>query len=115
VSLCASRDKKLQLVAVTIRLGRTVAAVCGGGAVVFAVGLGVAGADEPRSDATVPSSSVTPTGGGGGAITVRPVGGGACIIGLNCGCIPHRTCPTPHPRPGTAGAEQHNAPAPQNP
>ena len=98
------------------RVGRTAAAICGGAALVLAVGLGVAGADESPSGATAPSSSVAPTdGGGGGAITVRPVGGGACIIGLNCGCIPHRTCPTPHPRPGTAGGDQHNAPAPQNP
>jgi hypothetical protein len=104
------------LVAVTIRLGRTAAAVCGAAALVFAVGLGVAGADEPWSGATLPPTSVAPTAGdGGGAISVRPVGGGACIIGLNCGCIPHRTCPTPHSRPGTAGAEQHNPPAPENP
>jgi hypothetical protein len=62
------------------------------------------------------STSVAPTGtDGGGAIPVQPVGGGACIIGLNCGCIPHHTCPTPHLRPGTAGANPHNAPPPQNP
>ncbi|MCV7092524.1 hypothetical protein [Mycobacterium interjectum] len=96
------------------------AAVCSGAAVFFAVGLGLAGvqggAGEPLTSAPSSSSGVAPTGGdGGGAITVQPVGGGACIIGLNCGCLPRRTCPTPHPRPGTAGAEQHNAPAPQNP
>ncbi|WP_156764841.1 hypothetical protein [Mycobacterium sp. 1081908.1] len=97
----------------TIRVGRAAAAVCGGAALVLAAGLGVTGADESRGGATAPPSSVAPT--GGGAISVRPAGGGACIVGLNCGCIPHRTCPTPHPRPGTAGANQHNAPAPQNP
>ena len=111
---------KLQLVAVTIRVARTVATVCGGAALVFAVGLdlrgGQAGADEPPSGVTAPSSSVAPTAGdGGGAISVQPVGGGGCIIGLNCGCIPRRTCPTPHARAGTGDANQHNAPAPQNP
>ncbi|OBA70734.1 hypothetical protein A5641_02850 [Mycobacterium sp. 1554424.7] len=100
----------------TIRIGRTAAAVCGGGALVLAAGFGVAGADEPSTGATAPASSVAPTtGGGGGAISVRPAGGGACIVGLNCGCIPHRTCPTPHPRPNNTGENQHNAPAPQNP
>ncbi len=95
------------------------AAVCGGAALVFAVTLGTVGAradaGEALNKAMSPSSSAAATGDGGGAIPVQPVGGGACIIGLNCGCIPHRTCPTPHARPGTAGANQHNAPAPQNP
>ena len=104
------------MVTVTHRLGMAAAAVCGGAALVFAVGLGQAGADEPLSSAISPSSSVAPAPPApGGAIPVQPVGGGACIIGLNCGCIPHRTCPTPHPRPGTSGANQHNDPAPPNP
>jgi hypothetical protein len=94
------------------------AAWCGGVALALAAGLGVSGADEPPTAAAVPPTSVVPAPtppGDGGALPVQPVGGGACIIGLNCGCIPHRTCPTPHARPGTAGANQHNAPAPQNP
>ncbi len=96
------------------------AAVCGGAALVFAVGFGTVGAQsgagEPLNSAMSPSSSVAANAdGGGGAIPVQPVGGGGCIIGLNCGCIPHRTCPTPHARPGTAGDNQHNAPAPQDP
>jgi hypothetical protein len=96
------------------------AAVCGGAALVFAVGFGTvgaqAGAGAPLSSAMSPSSSGSATGdAGGGAIPVQPVGGGACIVGLNCGCIPHRTCPTPHAHPGNAGANQHNAAAPQNP
>jgi hypothetical protein len=108
-------EKKLQLTAMMNRITRTAAALCGGAAAALALGLGVAGADQPPGGATAPSPSVAPTA-GGGAISVRPAGGGgACIVGLNCGCIPHRTCPTPHPRPGTAGANQHNAPAPQNP
>ncbi len=95
------------------------AAVCGGAALAVAVGLGFpggeAGAGEPLSGAIGASSGVAPIGNDGGALPVQPVGGGACIIGLNCGCIPRHTCPTPHPHPGTAGANQHNAPAPQNP
>lgn len=67
------------------------AALCAGAALVLAVGLGAGGAGEP------------------------PTGGGGCVVGLNCGCIPHRTCPTPHARPGTPGAKHHTAPAPQNP
>jgi len=97
-------------------MGRTAAGVCGGAALLLAVGFAVTGVHEPTGGATAPSSSVAPAAdGGGGAISVQPVGGGACIIGLNCGCIPHRTCPTPHARPGTAGANQHNAPEPPNP
>ncbi len=92
--------------------------MCGGAALVFAVGFGTvgaqAGAGEPLNSA-MSTSSQPAAPDGGGAIIVQPVGGGACIIGLNCGCIPHRTCPTPHSRPGTAGANQHDAPAPQNP
>jgi hypothetical protein len=122
VSSCASCEKKLQLRAVTIRKGSTAAALCGGAALVFAVGLGVTGADQPLTSTTSASTSAVPAppspgdGAGGGALPVQPAGGGACIIGLNCGCIPHRTCPTPHAvHPGNAGANQHTAPAPQNP
>ncbi|WP_156664728.1 hypothetical protein [Mycobacterium sp. 852002-51057_SCH5723018] len=101
------------------RRGRRAAAWCGGAALVLAVGLGLGGSDEPATAAIGTSSSVTPAplpaGDGGGALPVQPVGGGACIVGLNCGCIPRRTCPTPHARPGIPGANQHNAPAPQNP
>ncbi|ORW97710.1 hypothetical protein AWB92_03405 [Mycobacterium sp. IEC1808] len=100
----------------TNRVRRTAAAICAGAGVVLAVGLGVTGAGESPGGATAQSSIVVPApGDGGGAIPVQPVGGGACVIGLNCGCIPHRTCPTPHPHPGTAGANQHDTPPPQNP
>lgn len=42
---------------------------------------------------------------GGGALPVVPVGGGACISGLNCGCIRYITCP---------GTIRHHRPAPVN-
>ncbi len=105
--------------AVTNRRSRPAAAACGA-ALLFAVGVGLAGgpfgAGEPPNTAVGASSAVGQTGSdGGGALPVQPAGGGACIVGLNCGCIPRITCPTPHPRPGTAGANQHNPPAPQNP
>ena len=51
----------------------------------------------------------------GGALPVRPAGGGACIIGLNCGCIRYITCPGSHPRPPVTNSQQHPAPAPQDP
>ncbi len=42
---------------------------------------------------------------------VVPVGGGACIVGLNCGCIPRLTCPTPHRRPAPVNDRPRDAPA----
>lgn len=98
----------------------TLAAAGCGAALVFAVGLGAvsaqAGAGGPPNVATPSSSGMAATASdGGGAIHVRPVGGSPCIVGLNCGCIPRVTCPTPHRRPGAAGANQRNTPAPQNP
>jgi len=43
---------------------------------------------------------------------VVPVGGGACIIGLNCGCIRGITCPgTVHHPPAPASEHPPDAPA----
>ena len=123
VSLCASSEGKLQLRAVTHRKSRTAAAFCGGAAFVFAIGLGVTGADELLNSTMGHSSIVVPappssgavTGGGGGALPARPAGGGACITGLNCDCIRNITCPKPRAsHPDTANG-QHTAPGPQNP
>jgi hypothetical protein len=117
VSRCAAASEKLQLTAVAKRRGKTVAGL-GGATLALAVGLGIGGAGAPPSSAMSPPSSAVPappSGNDGGAIRVRPAGGGACIIGLNCGCIPHHTCPSPPPRPGTAGANQHKAPDPPKP
>lgn len=52
----------------------------------------------------------------GGALPVRPAGGGGCIIGLNCGCTRNCHQPRPHP-PNDAGQPPRSAPAPdpQNP
>jgi hypothetical protein len=63
--------------------------------IALAVGFGGAGANLPSSAPTTTSSNATQ---GRPADQGRPVGGRAsitptgCIIGLNCGCIPHRTC-----------------------
>lgn len=38
-----------------------------------------------------------------------PDGGGACIIGLNCGCIRNITCPAPHRRPAPDNGKPHSA------
>jgi hypothetical protein len=99
------------------RRARMAAAWCGGAAVVaLALGCGVDRAGASLSSANNPSSTVlgapSPTtsggatgGSGGGALPVQPVGGGACIIGLNCGCIRGITCP---------GTIPHHHPAPTN-
>ena len=50
----------------------------------------------------------------GGAFPAVPAGGGGCYIGLNCGCIPRITCPTPHRRP-PAVAPGHDAAGGPNP
>jgi len=83
------------------------------------VAVGLSAADTTATTATTntaASSSATPAPAPGGAIPVQPVGGGGCIIGLNCGCV--HNCHTAHPHPpGVPGDPQHAAPAPapQNP
>src|ERR1700761_1326937 len=62
------------------------------------------------ADSTAPPAPPSP----GGALPVQPVGGGGCILGLNCGCT--KNCHPPHtPPPSNAGAPQHAPPAPPNP
>jgi hypothetical protein len=80
-------------------------------------GVSASGAPTPAMTATGVLSSETPVPPpapsgptAGGALPVVPVGGGACIIGLNCGCIPHHTCPTPHARPAPTNDHPHVAP-----
>jgi hypothetical protein len=101
------------------RQAKAAGAFCAGvAALVVAVGWSAGDttattATTARSSAAT-SSSTAPA--PGGAIPVQPVGGGGCIIGLNCGCV--HNCHTQHPRPpGVAGDPQHGAPAPapQNP
>ncbi|GAB1811031.1 hypothetical protein [Mycobacterium sp. MUNTM1] len=82
-------------------------------AVALAAGL-LSGGGAPAATAT--PAVVTPTPPApGGAVPVQPVGGGGCIIGLNCGCIRNVTCPSPHPRRPSVDNSQHAAPTPPNP
>ncbi|MBW0016222.1 MAG: hypothetical protein JO236_01535 [Mycobacterium sp.] len=100
---------------------RTALALCAGAAVLTSV-IGFSATPSPTGApiASTPPSSVAPAPdpgdprGGGGALPVRPAGGGACIVGLNCGCIPRLTCPSPHPRAGGANGASH-APGPPAP
>jgi hypothetical protein len=87
----------------------------GGTAIAFAlaVGFGDVAGVVPSSGATTPALPPHPSGAatGAGALPVVPVGGGACIIGLNCGCIRGITCPgTVHHRPAPANAHPHDPP-----
>jgi hypothetical protein len=81
-------------------------ALCGAAATLaLAVGHG---ADDNATTSASSSVTVTPPpsptpADPGGAFPAVPAGGGACIIGLNCGCIPRITCPTPRRHPGPAG------------
>lgn len=99
---------------------RKASAVLFGGAAVFALAIGASLDDATASAATAAASSTSSPAPSnpGGALPVQPVGGGACISGLNCGCIRHITCPWDRvrhqPVPGLE-ANQHAAPAPQNP
>ena len=100
--------------------GRTTIALCGAAATLaFAVGYGPG--EDPASTSSASSSSVTVTrapppapGTLGDAFPAVPAGGGGCYIGLNCGCIPRITCPTPHRRP-PAVAPGHDAAGGPNP
>lgn len=69
--------------------GRTAPALFGAASVALAVGLSGAGALLAGMTAT----AITPASYVASAPSVAPVGSQGCIIGLNCGCIRHRTCP----------------------
>jgi hypothetical protein len=102
--------------------GRTVAALCGGAAV-LALALGGVGGDDgkPLARAAAPSSSVVPVPpspgdtAGGGALPVKPAGGGGCILGLNCGPIHANPPPPPSRHPSLPHGPQHPGPGPENP
>jgi hypothetical protein len=124
VSLVRVPCSKRTVGSVLHRKSRTVTAICGGVAVLALAVAGVGDLDRPLTSAMSASSGVAPappspggsTGGSsGGALPVQPVGGGGCIIGLNCGCTRHQSCPTPHARAGTQHDQQHAAPGAQNP
>jgi hypothetical protein len=69
----------------------------GAATIALAIGFGGAGANLPSSVSTATSSNATQApqppavdeGHAGNRASVTHAG---CVIGLNCGCIPHRTC-----------------------
>src|SRR5271156_5110991 len=86
-----------------------------------AVGAAEPSAPAPAATATSAFSSEAPAPSPapssptrGGALPVVPVGGGACIAGLNCGCIRYITCPgtIPHHHPAPANDHPPDAPGP---
>lgn len=98
--------------------GRTAIALCGAAAA-LAFGAGYGSGEDPPAAAPAASASVAVTpkplpapGNPGGAFRAVPVGGGGCYIGLNCGCIPRITCPTPHRRPPAVVPGQDGSRAP---
>ncbi|WP_139825539.1 hypothetical protein [Mycobacterium conspicuum] len=93
----------------------TAIALCGAAAA-LAIGTCYGPGEDPPA---APSPSVTVSsapdpGGRDGAFPAIPAGGGGvCIVGLNCGCIPRVTCPTPRRRartvvPGTDASRKPN-------
>ncbi|WP_142404560.1 hypothetical protein [Mycobacterium shigaense] len=97
---------------------RAVAAVYGGVAV-FALVVGGLDGVSTRYGATTSVSSALPAppapGDGGGALPVKPVGGGGCVLGLNCGPIHPNPPPPPHRHPSPAPDPQHPAPGVPDP
>ncbi|WAJ42554.1 hypothetical protein OK015_14795 [Mycobacterium sp. Aquia_216] len=102
--------------------GKTVAALCSGaaGLALALCGIGVAAA-APNST-TAPESSVVPAPPspadttGGGALPVKPAGGGpSCIAGLNCGPINPDRPPPPKRPPRLVHGPGDPAPLPQHP
>jgi|SRR5271166_1779374 len=83
-----------------------------GGATILGLAVGCGGGKSPSSTTTTtptmttsssgtpaPPPAATPGGPAGGAFPGRPI---MCYVGLNCGCIPHLTCPGSARRPLTA-------------
>jgi hypothetical protein len=100
--------------------GKLATLLCSGAAILaLALGYGADGnsATTGASSSGTPAPAV-PTAPGappGGALPVQPVGGGGCIIGLNCGCIPRITCPGSHRRTGGADGRRPNVPSTDTP
>jgi len=74
---------------------RAISLVGGATMVALAVGFGGLWGNTPSNATTATSSNATaPTLAVHGGSTDRRVSAAptGCIVGLNCGCIPHRTC-----------------------
>jgi hypothetical protein len=101
-SSSACHGEKLKSGGVMSR-GRTAIALRGG-AVVFVFAIGCGAGVGVVSQHETPVSAVAD-----GALPVVPVGGGGCIIGLNCGCV--HNCPNQHRHPAPATVHPSDAPA----
>ncbi|BBY20683.1 hypothetical protein [Mycobacterium stomatepiae] len=100
------------------RKDATVAALCGSVAVLALALGGIGAVTEPQIDAMAPPSYVVPAppGDGGGALPVKPAGGGGgCISGLNCGPVNPDRPPPPKRQPRLPHGQQQGVQAPQNP
>ncbi len=99
-------ERHLHVTRYRVRLGLGATAI----AFAFTAGFGdVAGvvlSSGAATPAPPPHPSVTT---GRGALPVVPVGGGGCIIGLNCGCV--HNCPNQHRHPAPAIVHPSDAPA----
>ncbi|ORW76703.1 hypothetical protein AWC25_11190 [Mycobacterium sherrisii] len=101
------------------RVSKSVSALCG--VAIVAAGVGGVEPSEARAATAFPAvptggASAPPASGDGGALPVKPAGGGpGCIVGLNCGPI-NPPKPPPPRRPPTLGhGPQSAAPAPHTP
>lgn len=100
LQLCTFSAEKLKLAVMANRTGRTIAAACGGAAVLALVLGGVGGADVAYTNADPSSTEVVPTPSSPDDECCDPSqqpqaqgGGWDCKIGLNCGRIRPRQAP----------------------
>jgi hypothetical protein len=100
--LCTFSAEKLKLGVMANRTGKTIAAACGGAAVLALALGGVGGAGVPYTNADPSSTEVVPTPSSPDDVccddAVQPQARGwDCIIGLNCGQKTPRPRPVPPP------------------
>ncbi len=99
-----------------LRRGFRVSGGLGAMVVAFVLALGFGDIGTPgnpvpshrQAQATTPSTQASDSTTGGGALPVVPVGGGGCIIGLNCGCV--HNCPNQHRHPAPATVQPPDTP-----
>jgi hypothetical protein len=99
-------ERHLDVTRHRVRLGFGATAI----AFAFTAGFGDVAGVVLSSGAATPAPPPHPSATtGGGALPVVPVGGGGCIIGLNCGCV--HNCSNQHRHPAPATVHPSDAPA----